>query len=136
MQITRVSPHEISAEPVAVRTKPGSIVDRPQLVRPRGRRCAGRALMPAPPDARDAEVDVLDLAQRHLQEAGAERAEALDVAGAEEAVVALAAASPALPSPRDAEHVLDLARDRGAPEVTIVDAAARACAGASARTSG
>ena len=26
VQITRVSPHEISAEPVAVRTKPGSIV--------------------------------------------------------------------------------------------------------------
>ena len=32
VQITRVSPQEISAEPVAVRTKPGSIVGRPQLV--------------------------------------------------------------------------------------------------------
>ena len=35
---------EISAEPVAVRTKPGSIVDRAQLVRRRGRRCARGSL--------------------------------------------------------------------------------------------
>ena len=31
VQITRVSPQEISAEPVAGRTKPASIVDRPQV---------------------------------------------------------------------------------------------------------
>ena len=53
---------------------------------------------------------MLDLAERQLQEARAERAERLDVAGAQEAVVALAGA------PRGqaagAEHVLDLARER------------------------
>ena len=38
VQITRVPPHAISAEPVAVPTKPGWIVDRPQLV---GRAAAG-----------------------------------------------------------------------------------------------
>ena len=32
VQITRVSPALISTEPVAVATKPGSMVDRPQLV--------------------------------------------------------------------------------------------------------
>ncbi len=32
VQITRVPPIEMSAEPVAVRMKPGSIVERPQLV--------------------------------------------------------------------------------------------------------
>src|SRR3954454_16269255 len=38
------------------------------------------------------DLDLLDLAQRHLQEAGAEVAEGVGVAGAEEAVVALAVA--------------------------------------------
>ena len=39
------------------------------------------------------DLDPLDLAQRHLQEAGAELAEGVGVAGAEEAVVALAVAA-------------------------------------------
>ena len=92
MQITRVSPTEISAEPVAVRTNPGSIVERPQLVRrpavaALGRRAAGRR---AHADHPGAELDVDDLAERHLQEARPECLERLDVGGAAEAVAALA----------------------------------------------
>ena len=80
VQITRVSPHEISAEPVAVRTKPGSIVIGAQLV---GRaavaalraliaRASARELATAPQRRRGSTV-----AERQLQEAGAERAERL-----------------------------------------------------------
>ena len=86
VQITRVSPIEISAEPVAVRTKPGSIVA--------GRSCGGRAAVAAlprlmPPLSRRGGPPT-DLAQRHLQKAGAEGLEGGDVAGAAKAVAALA----------------------------------------------
>ena len=53
---------------------------------------------------------MLDLAERHLQEAGAQRAEGLDVAGAQEAVLALAGAG--VRSRARAEDVLDLAGER------------------------
>ena len=63
------------------------------------------------PRLRGAQRDVLDLAERQLQEARAERAERLGVAGAQEAVVALAVAC-GLPSAARAERVLDLPRER------------------------
>ena len=88
VQITRVSPTEISAEPVAVRMNPGSIVV--------GRSSSGLAPVAALTHLRHrldlAELDVLDRAQRHLQEARAQLAERLHVAGAQEPVVALALA--------------------------------------------
>src|SRR3954452_20181148 len=92
VQITRVSPIEMSADPVAVRTKSGSIVvgRRPSAARSWERLMrpppAGRGARPPPRRQRD----VLHVAQRQLQEARAEPAEGVDVAGAQEAVVALA----------------------------------------------
>ena len=58
------------------------------------------------------DVDVLDGAERQLQEARAERAERLGVAGAEEAVLALAVALRVLEA-AGAERVLDPAGERG-----------------------
>ena len=118
VQITRVSPHEISAEPVAVRTKPGSIVSA--AARPARAAAAALAALTARPGERRPAAgadDVLDLAERQLQEARAERAERLGVAGAEERVAALA--RPAGAEPAAAEHVLDLARQRARRSVTI-----------------
>ena len=88
VQMTRVSPSEISAEPVALRTKPGSI-----STGRRSRACA-RARARRTVSCRHLhrrQGDALDLAERHLQEARAERAKRLDVAGAPEAVGALSA---------------------------------------------
>ena len=89
VQITRVPPTSISAEPVAVRTKPGVMVI--------GRSSPGArpSLRPAAPLTRRAlrrprgrDLDVLHRSDRELQEAGAEAPELLRVAGGEEAVVA------------------------------------------------
>ncbi len=82
VQITRVSPIEISAEPVAVRTNPGSIVAGRSWSRRaavaalagRGRHAASLAL----------ELHVHDLPERHLQKARAERVKRVGVAGAAE----------------------------------------------------
>ena len=79
-------------------------------------------------------VDVLDLAERQLQEARAERAEGLGVAGAQEAVVALAVvagcARPRAPSACSTWRAS--ARAGGDDRARR----ARACAGASGATSG
>ena len=74
VQITRVSPHEISAEPVAVGTKPGWIVTGRRSSGARGRRCARRAHAATAGPARRART-LLDLAERQLEEARALRAE-------------------------------------------------------------
>src|SRR3954447_24239010 len=113
VQMTRVPPQVISAEPVAVLTNPGSMVTgrsssaaRPPLrsrvlvmtaVSSRSRRDLGQ------------HRDVLDRPDRELQEARAGGAQRLGVARAQEAVVALTVARVAQPAA--AEHVLDLARD-------------------------
>src|SRR4051812_31323784 len=134
VQITRVSPQEISAEPVAVRTKPGSIV----VARSSSGARPSCRLMPAPapdgsrparsrarPGDRDVgagrrrpQLDAVDLAERHLQEARAERMEAVRIARAQEAVLALCRRTGAVAAwvrePADAEDVFDLAR-HGAP---------------------
>src|SRR3954454_6592784 len=52
--------------------------------------CADRANS-APTSARNSDFDLLDVPQRHLQEAGSDRVEGIAVAGAEEVVAALAA---------------------------------------------
>ena len=70
------------------------------------------------------QVDVLDRAERHLQEARAERGERVDVAGREERVVALAAGRVA--EPARAEDVLDLAGERRAGGDDLDAAAERA----------
>src|SRR5919199_5811829 len=57
--------------------------------------------------------DALDLAERQLQEACAERAERVDVAGAQEAVIALAV-GPRVAEVARAERVLHLAGERAA----------------------
>src|SRR6185437_692588 len=95
VQITRVPPHEISAEPVAVRTNPGSIVT--------GRSSSGARpwlrsrLIAAPPPPRSSprlgelgeagELHVLHRAERELEEAGSQRAQGLEVSRGQEAVV-------------------------------------------------
>ena len=88
--------------------KPGSIVV--------GRSSLGRATVAARAHASAStlgEPDVLDRAQRHLQEARPELAERVRVAGAQEAVVALAARAGCAELAR-AQRVLDLARERRA----------------------
>src|SRR3954451_8731110 len=116
VQITRVPPQLISAEPVAVLMNPGWIVTgrswsaaRPPL---RSRAViSGRApcwLIGSRPGLRE-ERHVLDGADRELEEAGAGRLERLGGARAEEAVVALA--DPRVAEAARAEHVLDLAGD-------------------------
>src|SRR3954452_18545351 len=120
VQITRVSPHEMSAEPVAVRTKPGSMST--------GRSSSGprlweRAISGGPPSAapdrqvehdrgRLVHVDVLDALEGQLEEAGAERPKVVHVARAQEAVVALLLGR-RVQLPRR-QRGLDAARDRGA----------------------
>ena len=98
--MTRVSPIEISADPVAVRTKPGSIVVGPQLVAPTARSCAAFTPPPAQP-----QLDVDDLAERHLQEPRPQRVEGLHVRGAAEAIAALAL--PGVQSPPGRQRPLD-----------------------------
>ena len=134
VQMTRVSPTLISADPVAVRDEAGLDRRRAQVVRRRGRRSASSVSVMRRSSPREAvELDVLDLAERHLQEARAQRAERVGVAGAQEAVVALAGA------PRGevarAERVLDLARERGA-RGDDRRRRGRACAGASGGPAG
>ena len=93
MQITRVSPIEISAEPVAVRTNPGLDRHRPERVRSTAVAAladAGELMRASGPEP---EVHVDHLAERHLQEARPQRVERVDVAGAQESVAALAASA-------------------------------------------
>src|SRR3954463_4189485 len=78
VQITRVPPQLISAEPVAVATKPGSIVvgrSSPAAPpRPLGRPCA-RGSSRRPRQRGSEARQRLDVAERQLQEARAERVE-------------------------------------------------------------
>ena len=80
VQSTRVLPNEISAEPCACSRKSGSIVSGRSSSgrRPSDGSCRGRLQL--------GDRDLLDLAERELQEALAERAEALRVAGRQEPV--------------------------------------------------
>ena len=112
VQITRVPPHVISAEPVAVRTKPGSIVTGRSSSAARPPLRSRRSVIGAPRPV-GLQRDVLDRAERELQEAGAGSAQRLRVAGRQEPVVALRARRVAQPAA--AEHVLDLPRDRARP---------------------
>ena len=108
VQITRVSPQEISAEPVAVRTKSGLDRHRPQLV---GRAAAAAlAAHAAALCARDrrARPGPSGICRKRVPSAR----ERLDVAGQRKRVVALAAGRVA--EPARAEHVLDLAGERRA----------------------
>ena len=75
VQITRVPPQLISAEPVAVSTNPGSIVvgRSSEAARPPLR----SRLTGATPPARAGARQRLDVAERELQEARAERVEDL-----------------------------------------------------------
>ena len=75
VQITRVSPVEISAEPSALRTNPGSIV----IGRSSSAAAAAGALA-AHAATRAGRSTCSTALERHLQEARAERAEGLDVA--------------------------------------------------------
>ncbi len=104
--------------------------DRPQLVRPRGRSSAPR---PAHAATFCRQLDVRDLAERHLQEARPELPERLDVSGALEPVVALAALR--VQQPARGERSLDAARDAGA-RGDQRDVAAERSAAASARPAG
>src|SRR6266516_5551016 len=121
VQITRVSPIENSAEPVAGRTKPGSIVTgrSSSAARPSRRRMVTLRLPPV--GALDADpghpargnrsaslrsrgdpggqLHVDDFAERHLEEPRAQRSERLDVGRAHEAVFALAVVGALEPGP-------------------------------------
>src|SRR5215211_6301840 len=127
VQMTRVSPQEISAEPVAVRTNPGSIVIGRSSPGPRPYARSGVIASPAPgsrtrsaPSRRDSsrhqrrglEGDPLDLAERELEEAAAEGGEALHVTRGEERVLPLTVLGRRQPA--GAEHMLDLAGERRA----------------------
>src|SRR5919198_669281 len=78
VQITRVSPAEMRADPVAVRTKQASRFAPPVRVRGAPSCRGGLAL----------EVDVHDVVERHLEEPRTQFAEAVHVSRAQEAVVA------------------------------------------------
>src|SRR4051794_7448517 len=67
------------------------------------------------------DLDLLDLAERHLQEAGADRVEGIAVAGAEEAVGSLAVTLPR--EPGRLQRPLDRRRD-GMPAADEADVAA------------
>ena len=120
MQITRVSPQEISAEPVAGRTKPGSIV-------------AGRRSSAAAAAAALARAHAAARRRRSTCSTGPSGICRKRVPSAwnastspvrEEGVVALAAGGVA--EPARAEHVLDLARERRARGHDLHPAAERA----------
>jgi hypothetical protein len=111
VQITRVSPHEISALPVAGRTKFALDRDRPEVGRP-----AAAAALAAHAAALWRRSTCSTGPSGICRKRVPRRGERLDVAGGEEGVVALAAGRVA--EPAGAEHVLDL-RASGAPDVTI-----------------
>ena len=122
MQITRVPPIAISAEPVAVRMKPGSIVT--------GRSSSGRAPVvarlahAAPTSGAGVTSTCPTSPDRELEEARADRRNASGSAEHEEAVLAaavLVALEPAL-----AQRDLDLVGDRLARADDLDPAAERA----------
>src|SRR4051812_49003699 len=145
VQITRVPPQEISADPAAVRTNPGSIVTgrnssaaRPPLrsriavigspvPRPFGRRALARpGALRVRASSRDLgelgrDGDVFHGAEGQLEEASAGGAQGFGVPGGEEPVLAFGGRRVA--ESAAAERVLDLAGDRGA-RADDLDAAA------------